>query len=113
MYTYFNIPRNINTWIDHVISTEYDVSSVEMCTILPLNPDNVSDHLPIRLCMHLSLAPTDCSINLPYQHRDNQVFTNWNRSMNNSRYSTILSDLLKKTPQLNVHSGDDPMSHSQ
>ena len=54
-YTYFNIPRQIYTWIDHMISTEYDISSVKSCKIVPLDDGNVSDHLPIRMCMNLNI----------------------------------------------------------
>ena len=35
------------TWIDHIISTEYDMGNIYMCKIIELDVGNVSDHLPL------------------------------------------------------------------
>ena len=47
-YTYFNIKRNVYTWLDHVISSQHCVNDIISCDIIPLDEHNVSDHLPIR-----------------------------------------------------------------
>ena len=44
-YTYFCHARNVYTWIDLVLCFDYDAPSVHTCSILPLSPDNDSDHL--------------------------------------------------------------------
>ena len=83
-----------------MISTEYDISSVKSCKIVPLDDGNVSDHLPIRMCMNL---------NIKHQFKDSssvidsnsQMFTNWNRCVNNANYMSILRGYLCETPMLN------------
>jgi hypothetical protein len=44
-FTYFNVARNVNSWIDHVIACNYD--RINNCYIIGPCADNVSDHLPI------------------------------------------------------------------
>ena len=61
-FTYFNIARGVYSWIDHMLCTEYDMSSVTLCKTIPPDADNVSDHLPLRphhettcsICRHSS-----------------------------------------------------------
>ena len=48
-YTYFCDGNNNRTWIDHVLSTEADNNHVSNCAIIPRQPTNSSDHLPIRV----------------------------------------------------------------
>ena len=57
-YTYFNIPRNINTWIDHIISTEYDMGNIDMCKIIELDVGNVSE----TSCSYLEYQETHHTI---------------------------------------------------
>ena len=52
-YTYFNIPRDIHTWIDHIMSTGYDVNNINNCQIIPLDEYNMSDHLSVRMYINL------------------------------------------------------------
>lgn len=104
-YTYFNISRNIHTWIDHVFSTQYDVCDIKSCDIIPLDVLNVSDHLPIRVnvCLRISdnvttITPLTCS---------NQVFTNWSKTFKNVNYCAKLKELLNDLPCLSINSSEE------
>ena len=88
-YTYFNISRNIRTWIDHVFSTNYDVCYINSCDIVSLDDSNVSGHLPIRI-----LVPTDTG------HSD-LLYT---IDTNNYTYCRILEEQLSNIPVLSVES---------
>ena len=52
-YTYFCDSNNTRTWIDHCLSPASALSMVKSCRILPYEPSNVSDHLPITITLHL------------------------------------------------------------
>ena len=99
-YTYFNIPRDIHTWIDHVLSTSYDTIHIESCAIIPFEDGNVSDHLPIRMTIRVNIPHAD---NVSTTHTgNNQLFTNWRNSHNNAQYRLKLRDMLVNVPRLNV-----------
>ena len=104
-YTYFNIPRKIYTWIDHILSTEGDVDYVDSCKIIPLDEHNVGDHLLIRLCIKVNVP--DVSIPSSITSGKRQLLTNWNRSFNNAKYLSILSETLSHLPLLHVNTTDD------
>ena len=87
--------RGVFSWIDHVLSTDYDMSSITSCKIHPLDSDNVSDHLPIRLTMDLPLPPEDESAPVIQSH---VPFTYWNKSVNNEQYNRELGDALEHLP---------------
>ena len=85
-YTYFNISRNIPTWIDHVFSTNYDVCYINSCDIVSLDDSNVSGHLPIRILITLNVQHYNNSI--PTETgRSDSLFANWNKKLNNFEYS--------------------------
>ena len=84
-YTYFNIPRNINTWIDHIITTEYDLCYISSCRIIPLDSGKVRDHLPLRLCMNIHIDKSNFVTPSSYSH-NSSYFTNWSRGFNNACY---------------------------
>ena len=107
-YTYFNIPRNINTWIDHIITTEYDLCHISSCRIIPLDSGNVSDHLPLRLCMNIHIDKPNV-ITPPSYSQNSSYFTNWSRGFNNVCYKSELSKLLHKISPLQVNAGSDNM----
>lgn len=57
-YKYFSMENNMFTWMDHIISTEYDADSVKCCDIVELQAGNLSDNLPIHIKLCLSLPCT-------------------------------------------------------
>ena len=81
-YTYFNISRNVRTWIDHVFSTNYDVCDINSCDIVSLDNGNVSDHLPIRILIILRVQHYNNSIPTETAHSDS-LFTNRYKKLNN------------------------------
>ena len=58
-YKYFSMENNMFTWMDHIISTEYDADSVKCCDIVELQAGNLSDNLPIHIkfCYHCHVHP--------------------------------------------------------
>jgi len=54
-FAYLNISRNVRTWIDNVFGTNFDVCDINSCDINSLDDGNVSDHLPIRILITLSV----------------------------------------------------------
>jgi hypothetical protein len=109
-YTYFNIPRGIQTWIDHIISTEYDVSNIYSCDIIPLDGNNVSDHLPLRLRMYINIPDTYPSPQC--NNHGKPLITNWSRNRSNIDYTKELSKLLNTVSLLHIDPGADPFTKS-
>jgi hypothetical protein len=96
-YTFFCIKRNVYTWIDHIVTTEYDVNKLVSCKIVPLEEGNVSHHLPIRFSYRLEIPTIQPS--LPSKARNNfQHFSNanWSNSKNNDLYNEILHSKLEE-----------------
>jgi hypothetical protein len=99
-FTYFCIKNNTYTWIDHVISTEYDAKSIQACTILPLDENNVSDHLPINFELKLKICGAGTAQRpTPHIH---QSPLNWKSCYKNEKYRSILEGKLNKIPQINI-----------
>ena len=48
-YTYFGHKRETYTWIDHILCNRLDIPHIRSCAIIPEEPNNNSDHLPIQL----------------------------------------------------------------
>ena len=48
-YTYFCHDKQAYSWIDHVASSSHDLHNIVNCQIIPLDCDNLSDHLPVRV----------------------------------------------------------------
>ena len=95
-FTYFNIARGAYSWIDHMLCTEYDLSSVTSCKIIPPDADNVSDHLPLRLTTKLHVPSADTPA--PIDQSRQMPVTYWNRPVNNARYEQELSTSLSGLP---------------
>jgi len=69
-YTYFNISRNVRTWIVHVFSTNHDCCDINICDLVSLDDGNVSDHLPIRILTTLRVQHYNNSIPIETGHSD-------------------------------------------
>lgn len=105
-YTYYNTTRGVYSWIDHMLSTEYDMNSVLACNIIPLDGDNVSDHLPVRLVMEIPNpsgleAPPVINQQLPVP------FANWNKPGHNAAYAEELNIRLHNLPVFSSHDVTD------
>ena len=103
-YTYFNVKNNVYSWIDHVLSTEYDVDTISDCKIAPHDDDYVSDHLPVRLQIKIKIARSDTKCpNVAVQN----VFANWNRPASNLLYQSKLSAALRNIPICDLSGTDN------
>ena len=106
-YTYFCDSNNTRTWIDHCISPASALlSMVKSCRILPYEPSNVSDHLPITIKLHL---PYTCpgSASEPGKSPSSAVHAGhsipkWDNDITNIRYSKILEQKLVSISPLNI-----------
>ena len=76
-YTYFNHKRRIYTWIDHIIFHKNESRDVSACAVVQEEPNNVSDHLPIRIIFQLALTP--CA-DLPKVNKIHHLQPNWSNS---------------------------------
>lgn len=103
-YTYFNHSNKHYTWIDHVLCPARDAKHIISCKIIPEEPENVSDHLPLQVIFTL-------------QHEYKQVqkpdltfrtVPNWTNQERNKKYCELLSDAMKQLQ----NADDDPLSQS-
>ena len=112
LYTYFCHKSNIFTWIDHVISSSYDNKNVSYCEIIPLEPGNTSDHLPIKCAIHIPVSPDkNVSDHELHSNGKDPAHVNWNMPGFTYKYKETLEDKLSNLP---VYSdGDDLDQHIQ
>lgn len=87
-FTFYCYASGHFSWIDHVICPLKDISSVSECAILPHEPGNTSDHLPVKLKLSIKFpcSPTQPQLAPP----DKQVFPNWTSDLKNRKYRDIL-----------------------
>ena len=50
------------TWIDHIITTEYDLDKIVSCNIVPLEEGNVSHRSPVRFSYILDIPTNQTSL---------------------------------------------------
>ena len=100
-HTLFCVKRNVYTWIDHVLSSDYDSSNIYNCQIIPLEEGNVSDHLPVQVSFYVPVSndPGRCTL----KHKSNHHSTpNWSNVISNNRYKVTLNDKLQEINLLTV-----------
>ena len=92
-YTYFCHKRNVYTWIDHVLTFDYDKCE---CKIISLEASNVSDHLPLRFVFRYTF---DAKNGLSQEKMQNECRTNirklnWDRPDKCAAYNRLLETKL-------------------
>ena len=98
-YTYFCHTSKNYTWIDHILCHVNDMNSTNTCSIVQEEPDNVSDHLPIRLEFLLPLEQCD------HQTKSNLTHTaqpNWSNIARNDKYLQIATNKLSQIGNLSI-----------
>ena len=96
-YTYFCHTSKKYTWIDHILCHVNDMNITNTCSIVQKEPDNVSDHLPIRLEFLLPLEQCD------HQTKSNLTHTaqpNWSNIARNEKYLQIATNKLSQIGNL-------------
>jgi hypothetical protein len=92
-HTYFCAKRNVYTWIDHIVTSDYDSNSIEDCQIIPLEAGNVSDHLPIQLTFYISVHNTLME-HSPQKHKKQHNIPKWSSDTCNRTYKLLLEEKL-------------------
>ena len=106
-YTYYCHGNGNYTWIDHALCFNHMVENLKECVIVAEHPDNVSDHLPIRIVQTV-LFNNHKSYNK--QTLDSHVTTpaTWSNHLHNDNYRSLLELKLKELPLLDsVNTGSD------
>ena len=81
-YTFFCHTSKKYTWIDHILCNMNDLRHVKRCSIVQEEPENVSDHLPIRIEFSLLLEA-----NNKQPRRKSQIsHPNWSNTLRNEKY---------------------------
>lgn len=112
-HTYTNDTRQ--TYIDHVLVSDYFSNRITNCHIMADVKDNVSDHLPIKTGLTLHIP---CDDNTPTKHHDLHVpypRVNWSnvdaRSSYEKHLSSRLDDLNHHIPNLiSIENADKALS---
>ena len=93
-FTFYCYASNHFSWIDHAIFPAKDLSSVVECAILPCEPCNTSDHLPVRLQYTIKRSSiskqalsTPCEV---------YTFPNWTSDWKNDKFRDALATKMSK-----------------
>ena len=98
-YTLFCHTSKKYTWIDHILCNMNNVSSISTCSIIKEDPDNVSDHLPVRIKFTLLLNQNNTqSKNNP----NNIAQPNWSNASRNNKYLQITTNKLSLIGKLSI-----------
>ena len=95
-YTYFNHKNGHYTWIDHAFCLQHDIEDITLCKIIPEEPINVSDHLPVQIDFKLALSCQPLPPRVT-THADlsAKIPPNWSNHERNSRYCALVSEKLR------------------
>ena len=96
-YTYFCITRGVYTWIDHVAGSVHDSANVSKCSIIPLCPSNLSDHLPILTEFSVAIDSSKTR-DTGTMACSNFVHPCWRNSDRNHCYADLIASKLAATP---------------
>ena len=97
-YTFFCHTSNRYTWIDHILCNMNDMNRVNARSIIQEDPENVSDHLPIRIQFSLLLEK-----NHQQPKNTNQIAQpKWSNALKNERYLQITSEKLSQIGNLSI-----------
>ena len=118
-YTYFCNTTGNMSWLDHCISTSHDTDNILSCTILPLDENNLSDHLPVQISFSVSCADMK---NKRQSNMSHQQFppAKWDNHARNDKYRECLAiNLMNIDPvstdgdtQHNIDMYIDNMNHA-
>ena len=101
-YTYFSHSNNHYTWIDHILTTDHNVSRTKSCQIIPEESGNVSDHLPIRMEFSVTTTVKDESTNATNQQTKRHGAPYWGNVQRRSEHNYILQRELGNLGTLNI-----------
>ena len=101
-YTFFCHTSKKYTWIDHILCSKTDMSSVKTCSIIPEESENVSDHLPVRIEFSLLLERN----NQQPPNNDQTSQPRWNNTLRNEKYLQLTSIKLSEIGKLAIPSSD-------
>ena len=97
-YTFFCHTSQKYTWIDHVICNTKDMHLVNKCNIIHEEPENVSDHLPVRIEFTLLLdAIHEQKINAGYIAQPK-----WSNAQKNDKYLQITTSKLSQMEKFSI-----------
>ena len=106
-YTYFCDKREVFSWLDHVMCFHYDMYSVTECIVVNREPDNDSDHLPIRFVFHVKDASdTLFKANMSADRKGNSVYVSWKCANAQARYKSALEAKLYNMKSLTINVSD-------
>ena len=104
-YTYFCHENKCYTWIDHIICAHHDMKNITSCHIIPEEPSNTSDHLPVQLKFSIPIT-----VSGQYKQKDidhHKIHPNWTNHKNVEKYSNLVAEECSKMAPICINSLND------
>ena len=108
-YTYFNHANHHYSWIDHVLCFHKDLARITNCSIVPEEPGNISDHLPIKVTFTVPSKPI--KQNGLSMNQNWFPAPKWTSQIGIDCYQQSLSDKLSGLQSLNWFDTDQATLH--
>ena len=102
-YTYFCHENKYYTWIDHIICERRDEKNITSCHIIPEEPGNTSDHLPVQLKFSISISGKNKQKVISH----NTIHPNWTNHKNVEKYSKLVTEECSKMAPICINSLND------
>ena len=106
-YTYFSHSLNVFTWLDHIVIPYNDLSNVVKCNIVPHDPGNTSDHLPVSLTVNVCIPDATHKQQRPQKFDSRFSRPNWKSTTCNQKYKDLLEQKLSHISYLPGQSTQD------
>ena len=106
-YTYFCHENNTYTWIDHIICERREMKTVSSCCIIPEEPGNNSDHLPMQLKYSMSLSEIKCRNNDFHKVNTRAVSPNWSNDRKVEVYNNLVTEKMLEISPICMNNCND------
>ena len=93
-FTFYCYASGHFSWIDHALCLSKDISLVHECVILAPDPDNTSDHLPVKI--QFSVKTSSVCRKPQKTSSVSHVFPNWTSDLKNDNFRCSLARKMSK-----------------
>ena len=106
-YTYFCHENSTYTWIDHIICERRETTKISSCHIIPEEPGNNSDHLPVQLKYSMSLNGIKEHNILSHNSNSWEISPNWSNDRKVDAYKNLVPEKLSRISPICINNCDN------
>ena len=101
-YTYFCHKNETYMWINPILCNRLDVPFISSCEIIPEEPTNCSDHLPIQLKFSIKVSESSPKKET-YDRHKGIAKPNWTNDEKKKKYANLVDGKISNISPIDTH----------